>query len=182
MFIFLITSLPILTLNQKPTISKKAFIKRVYNCLSNDKVKEFSTLERLDIDYMKQKNQYLTKFSSSFYRYRIKNTLQNTKSMILKAWLSFLLDLHDILTGILCKMHNMEKHDTLKYFKEVDGTVKNFVIKYYNKEGFDLSRRFKWFKKFYQEIQNNNLPGVENKIILLKLQKINEFKIFCIFF
>jgi hypothetical protein len=183
MLVFLITSLPRLSILRKPTISKHEFIERTYSCLSNKDLKDLNLLIKLDQDNKVKAQNLQTKKSDvvdteckSFYRENLLNLKSQTNSKFLIQWVTYIINFKEIITGLLCKKKNLPLDIARKQFESYSSPTTLYMLKNYGHDDLAMLKRCSWINQLLKGIHTNSLEDIEKLIILLQLKEIDYLK------
>ncbi len=174
MLIYLITSLPILSLNKELTISKASFIKNLKSSISKDKIIDFNLLVKFEESinsYKKNKNIKLHKRECYFEIY------ERSTNYFLLEWAKNSLNLEEAITGLMCKYMKLPKEEAVQFFYNRFDSTSQIILNNYEKLDLGLSKKFSWFTTLVNIINNKKLEDVEKNIDLLRLNIINAIKI-----
>jgi len=174
MLIYLITSLPILSLNKELTISKASFIKNLKSSISKDKIIDFNLLVKFEESinsYKKNKNIKLHKRECYFKIY------ERSTNYFLLEWAKNSLNLEEAITGLMCKYMKLPKEEAVQFFYNRFDSTSQIILNNYEKLDLGLSKKFSWFTTLVNIINNKKLEDVEKNIDLLRLNIINAIKI-----
>ncbi len=201
--VYLIAGLPTLKESQKPAISKRELINKIYKSELPNLMNELDILilsekiedanKQLLDEKIEHKNKRLEQlltiiFSeqqdnpwTSFFNRQTKKLLHfgdyhnlkrrwyefaqgNSRSYVLKNWLSFSLDFEEVLAGLLCKNIKLPKK---QFLKELAGGSKEtaFLIgKNYNNPDLGIKKRFPWYEALNKALAVSNLEAMERKL------------------
>lgn len=177
MLVYLITSLPILSLNKKLPISKRSFIENLNSCISKDKIIDFNLLINFEKSINSYKKIEFNKNNKIHKRDCYFSIYERSTNYFLLEWAKNSLNLDEAITGLMCKFMKVQKEDVLKYFYNRFDSTSQIILNNYDKSDLGLSKKFSWFSKLVNIMENKKLEDVEKNIDLLRLNIINAIKI-----
>jgi len=182
MLVYLITSLPILSLNKELNISKKSFIKNLNSCFSKDKIRDFDLLVDFEKSIDLYKEMKLVNSINKFHKRDCYfNIYEKSTNYFLLEWAKNSLNLEEVITGLMCKWMNIPKEEVYKHFYNRFDSTSQIILNNYDKSDLGLSKKFSWFSMLVSIMENKKLEDLEKNIDLLRLNIINAIKIDNIF-
>lgn len=185
MLIYLITSLPKLSINSPLLISITTLTKHIYETLPENILYDFNLLVDMHKQELAHKKSLikLDKFddNTSFKRSLLTNIQNKTRNTFLKHWTKANIDLQDVITGLLCKKKNLTKAEAKLHFSANQSSIARFIINHYEMNDLGISKRFTWFNEISSILKINDLEKVEKSIDYIKLKIIHNLKDHTIF-
>jgi len=114
--------------------------------------------------------------TDSVMRGMLISIFKETDSMFLKKWIKYLVNIQEIVTVLLCRKEDLSQQKAKDYFTNSFDSTSKFVLKNYHLPDFGLSKRFTWFNKLNNVMQENDIIKTQKTIDLIKLQEIDFLK------
>jgi len=171
MITYLITSLPVLSFDHRPTITEKQFINLVYQCIDKQYLHDFNLLVNF------HKHLQLDAFDSlSHKRKTMRNLRNNLINIKLKYFITQLINLEEVTVGLLCKKKNISIAHLNEFFSEHIDSTSKFLINKYNHKDMGIGKRFFWFHQLDTVWKTGNAIAIENVLDKIKLALLDDIK------
>ncbi len=173
---YFITSLPRLQRNQCLPITSEMFIKRLeysIDCSVEIDLQLLLLLDHINNQIRKKTlliNNKLFHLIMRKFQYKVIHT---AKSEFFKNFISFLVNLHEVIAVILAKEHRMNKKTYVYQLNGRFDSCSQKIMHFYDSEGAGISKRFSWYSKLKATILQNDFLLIEKYINTMKLNAMN---------
>jgi hypothetical protein len=167
-----------LYIGKKPVISKKQFVKRVYECFSKEALFDFSLLVKMDKNFDTYKSTFNKDplCSLSLLKTNLIYIINNAKSVFLCTWAKYAINIEEVIVGLMCKQEYLSYPEASKHFEQYSNSTSKTILKHYNLNDLGLSKKISWFTSIKNIIDLKDLKQIEKTIDSIKFQLIDSIK------
>ena len=141
--------------------------KLIYNKLKKYKHKLHINLSEFNDLYLKEPSHVLLR---KWYQ----TVYAEANSLFFKEWISFSLNLDEVISAILAKQDNLSKNDFIYQMKGRFDSCSQQMMLNYDDSNLGISKRFAWYEQIKKILFSENFLKAEKELNSLKLKEINK--------